>query len=129
MSGDVHYFSNGTEGFAWMDEWCNRCANDHCTHNADPDYENACGIIRDLISHRANPAMVDFRRQTKYGELPDWKCMEFSRCSCDRGPDDSPGPEPEPPVHPDQCVLFDADALMPGVPRGALLDVLDPVPA
>ena len=36
-------FSNGTEGYAWMDAWCDDCAHDHDMHT--PDGEGGCPII------------------------------------------------------------------------------------
>ena len=120
---EVHYFSNGTEGHMWMDAWCNRCVNDHCTHSDDPDYEHGCEHIRTMMRHEPIPAMVEVPFTTKSGwETTDWHCMDFRRCPCDRGPDDPPGEEPEPPVHPGQGQMFDTNELMPGVPRGVLID-------
>lgn len=122
MAAEVHYFSNGTEGHIWQHNWCDRCVNDHEYAHVEPWYEPdgaGCPIICDLLLGRANPAMIEMPD----GAWPRWHCMEFRRCSCDRGPDDPPGEEPEPPVHPGQGALFDGDALMPGVPREAVLDL------
>lgn len=37
-----HPFANGTEGRAWMAEWCNRCLHDHGMHD---DSGNGCPIF------------------------------------------------------------------------------------
>ena len=121
----VHYFSNGTEGYGWMANWCDRCVNDHSTHLREPDYDNGCPHICSMMNHEPIPAMI----RLDEGVWGSWTCMDFRRCSCDRGPDDPSEPDPEPPVHPGQGAMFDADALAPGVPRGEYLDSLPKVPA
>ena len=124
---DVHYFSNGTDGQIWMNEWCNRCANDHGTHKAEWD-EDGCPHIVSTLVHQFDPVFIPTEELV---ERPDgttfvwssWSCMEFRRCPCDRGPED-PGVEPPAPIDPNQGALFDTDGLMPGVWRDVVLDEL-----
>jgi hypothetical protein len=68
------------------------------------------------------PEWVDNSATEGFTMPPAIDCIKFSRCTCDNGPDDPPGEEPPPPVDPNQCVMFDADALAPGVPRAVFLD-------
>lgn len=39
-ASDRPAFSNGTEGDAWMENWCYRCV-----HEADPDETGACPLL------------------------------------------------------------------------------------
>lgn len=118
---EVYYFSNGTEGRMWMANWCDRCVSDHCTHNADPAYEDGCFHICEMMSHMPSEALI-----ASTNDHETWACLDFQRCSCDGGPDDPPGEEPPPPIDPNQIQMFDTDGLMPGVPRGVWLDELTP---
>lgn len=34
------YFSNGTEGMIWEEQWCNRCV-----HNKDPEEDGGCVVL------------------------------------------------------------------------------------
>lgn len=122
MADEVRYFSNGTEGQAWMAEHCNRCRHDHGTHRPEWDAEDGCPHVLSLVVGTADPVFIaDTLSMPSGGELSTWACVEYTRCPCDRGPDDSGVPLP-PVVDPNQSALFDADRLMPGVPRRVYLD-------
>lgn len=112
------HFSNGTEGYAWMANWCNRCERDHAAHIET--YENGgCEVLcRELLGL----PVPEFIEGT--GRLGDTiHCVEFRPCtSCGHG-DGGGEPDPRPiPIHPDQGLLFDATELAPGVPAGVLQD-------
>lgn len=122
----VHYFSNGTEGYAWMDRNCDRCVHDHINHRPDAD-NPGCPHILSLYVGTPDPVFIPEMAtytdrhgvEREYRET--WTCIEFSRCPCDRGPDD-PGEPAAPTPDPNQGVLFDVDALTPGVWRDVVLD-------
>lgn len=124
----VRYFSNGTEGGIWMSEWCNRCVHDHALHT---DTGEGCEHILNTMVEVFDPVFLRVTKTARHyqtGEPVDyetWECIEFSRCPCDRGPDD-PGQPLKPTPDPNQGALFDADALMPGVWRDVVLDELGP---
>lgn len=99
-----------------MARWCDRCANDHDEMHVT-DTGPGCIYVAMMMSHMPVEAMI-----ASTNEHERWACLGFRRCSCDRGPDDPPGEPPPAPVDPNQAVLFDADALAPGVPRGVWLD-------
>jgi hypothetical protein len=40
QAADRPAFSNGTEGYAWMANWCDRCV-----HEADPDTNGGCPLL------------------------------------------------------------------------------------
>lgn len=122
MSEPVYYFSNGTEGRIWQDQWCNRCTHDHVTHNPEPDYENGCRHILSMVAGIEDDAFIRINNG-RYDEL---HCLNFARCSCDNGPEDPPGPPPPMPPNPNQGVLFDVEQVAPGVWRDVVLDELKP---
>lgn len=113
---DVRYFSNGTEGCAWMANWCDRCTHDHDEMHVQ-QVGPGCEHTANLYFGHYDPV---FTRQDPL-EFAGWRCIMFSRCQCDRGPDD-PGVEPAPIPDPNQGALFDVDALAPGVWRDVVLD-------
>jgi hypothetical protein len=125
-SDDVRYFSNGTEGYGWMAENCDRCTHDHINHRPDAD-DPGCPHIASLFFGTHDPVFIP--EMTKWTDkngvereyVGTWTCIEFSRCACDRGPDD-PGVEPKPTPDPNQGALFDTGELMPGVWRDVVLD-------
>lgn len=133
MSDEVVYFSNGTEGRMWMSEWCDRCIHDHAEMHGPDGRGPGCLHIANTLIQAFDPVFIPetvtgIREDGTTWEFDTWSCMEFSRCPCDRGPDD-PGVEIPPPPDPNQLALFDADALPPGVWRDVVLDefALSPV--
>lgn len=107
------YFSNGTEGYAWMANWCDRCDKDHQAHVGE--HENGCEIIaRSMLAEPDEliPEWVETWDGT--GPFPpgdNVHCLAFAPCQgCNPG-DDGCGwetPTGPPPVHKDQGKLFDA---------------------
>ena len=43
-------FSNGTEGYAWMDAWCDRCVHDKGTRDGTDDA--GCPLVRVALMER-----------------------------------------------------------------------------
>lgn len=109
-----HYFSNGTEGRAWSAQWCDRCTEDHGMHG--DQWSEGCPLILSMLVGINEPELLG----DNFTEP--MTCLRFSRCQCDRGPDDPPGPPPPPPVDPNQGLLFEVTTEMTGVTRGAALD-------
>jgi hypothetical protein len=99
---DRRPFSNGTEGYAWMDNWCYRCV-----HN-DEEREIWCPLLTVALLGKTPAEWID---QTADGHrLGDtYRCTEFEERRDDDGPGDDPEPEPEPtPVDENQLDLIDA---------------------
>lgn len=126
MSDSVYYFSNGTEGDIWMREHCNRCLHDHGTHQPEWGAEDGCAHILSMMAGTANQVFIRVPHATAQFDV--LECTEFTRCPCDRGPDD-PGVPEKRPIDPNQGALFDTDGLMPGVWRDIVLDELTPAEA
>ncbi|HEX2551560.1 MAG TPA: hypothetical protein VHK64_08195, partial [Nocardioidaceae bacterium] len=91
-------FSNGTEGYAWMENWCGECV-----HN-DEETETYCPILSVALLGQTPAEWVEQPWQQiagrPEGELAptlggQYVCTEFERRRDDDG--DDPGPEPEPP--------------------------------
>lgn len=115
------YFSNGTEGYAWMAEWCDRCDKDHQAHI--DHHEDACPIIARSFLLEADetiPEWVDNSETEGFTFPPAVHCLSFAPCQqCEPGGDDGCGWEPPTPpvvVHPDQAT-FDFDDLAAAFPR------------
>lgn len=92
-------FANGTEGFAWTSNWCDRCVHDQSARRDDvkPDPANGgllgCALLAVALMERTPAEWID---QTADGHrLGDtYHCTEF-RAEGDGG-DDQPDPEPFP---------------------------------
>lgn len=117
-----HYFSNGTEGYGWQSRWCDRCANDHGMHNGNMG-EPQCPHIMDLLFGNDNGVFLG----DNFTEP--MTCIDFTRCTCDRGPDDPPGEKPPPPIDPNQGALFDITEVAMGVPAVVYADMFPMVTA
>lgn len=114
------HFSNGTEGFAWMENWCDRCENDHACHREEPEHGGGCEVLLRELTDQPVPEFIEGT-----GRLGDTvHCIEFRPCKAcgEGGGDDDGDTPPRIPIHPDQGVFFDASLLAPGVPSGVLLD-------
>ena len=64
--------SNGTEGMAFEDRWCSRCARD-CKYQRTNDGKDGCGILmkalcgiqpREWVKIASGPACLGFRVRT-----------------------------------------------------------------
>lgn len=90
MSGDVHYFSNGTEGEMWFAAWCEQCAHDHQASH-EGDYENGCERIVLMFVGDAHPDLTVHPddSHTERGFAP-WRhvhCAAFTPCgACEVNP-------------------------------------------
>lgn len=83
-------FSNGTEGYAWMENNCHRCVHDKPARN--DDYENACPII--LVAY-VGKTSAEWLRKDGFRLGDQYTCLYF-RDENDPGPDE-PTPIPDPP--------------------------------
>lgn len=88
---DERAFSNGTEGYAWMDNWCGQCVHDKGTR--DGTDETGCPLVMVALMQRTPIEWID---QTEGGHrLGDtYHCTEFRD---EDGGDDDPEPDPDPP--------------------------------
>lgn len=94
---DVRAFSNGTEGFAWMGNWCHECKHD------DDETEKWCPILTLAMIGEKTPA--EWVEKNPYGLGDRYECTEFEPRDEDG---DDPEPEPEPvPEDPNQLTIFD----------------------
>jgi len=100
-------FSNGTEGYGWMEEWCERCV-----HDAGADEGGGCPLVL-VALHRRTPS--EWLEQERRG---DYHCIEYR----DR---DDPGPGYEPPPDPP---LPGQLALLPAEPYKGVRMFADQIP-
>jgi hypothetical protein len=98
---DGRPFSNGTEGYAWMGNWC-----DECVHN-DEETEKYCPILTVALLSKTPAEWVEQPwgqiEGRPEGELAptlggQYVCTEFERRRDDGDDDPEPGPEPPPEV-------------------------------
>ena len=91
---DEPAFSNGTEGYAWMDNWCDRCVHDKGTR--DGTDEAGCPLVMVALMGKTPIEWID---QTENGHrLGDtYHCTEF-RDEDEGGGDDDAPPPPGPPA-------------------------------
>lgn len=104
---DGRAFSNGTEGYAWMDAWCYECVHD------DEKTERYCPILTLAMLGEKTPA--EWVEKEPRGLRDRYECTEFEPRD-----DDGDGPEPDPepvPEDPNQLTIFDemADQLLEAV--------------
>lgn len=81
LSGMVKYpFSNGTEGYAWMDVWCDECANDHTMHGPDSDGPG-CPIMAKSLLHEPIEEWDEYTNEKgDFFMPPAIVCREFKQC-------------------------------------------------
>lgn len=103
-SRDTPAFSNGTEGYGWMDAWCDRCVHDKGMRDGTDG--QGCPLVMVTLMRRTPAEFLDGPRDEQgcYGIADQYHCVEF-RDENDPGP----GYEPVEPVSPDQIELFDAE--------------------
>ncbi|MDF1603376.1 hypothetical protein [Nocardioides sp. YIM 152315] len=94
-------FSNGTEGYAWMANWCDRCIHDKPARQ--DRYEDACQIVVLALCGQTPGEWLEQRDpETGLRPLGDaYHCIEFR----DEGDGPPPPTEPEP-TPPGQGELF-----------------------
>lgn len=85
-------FSNGTEGYAWLDNWCDQCKHDR---GARQGRDEGCPLVLVSLMHRTPVEWID---QTANGHrLGDtYHCTEFAPDD-EGGGDRDPEPDPLPP--------------------------------
>jgi hypothetical protein len=89
-------FSNGTEGYAWIENWCDRCLHDKPAR--EDRYEDACQILAISLLGQT-PA--EWIRQPGFVLGDTYHCIDF------RDEDDGPPPPTEPePTPPGQGEMF-----------------------
>lgn len=96
-------FANGTEGYGWMENWCDRCLHDKEMRETGAGF--GCPLILVAYQGLIPSEWLDGPRDEsgRYGISDQYHCVEF------RDEDDpGPGYEPTEPVSPDQMELFDA---------------------
>jgi hypothetical protein len=99
------YFSNGTEGYAWMAQWCDRCALDHGMYRGNGD--GGCQIVALALvdGDAVIPEWIDETEEKGFTFPPAVTCIMFERCRpC--FPDKNDPPKPRPPI-PGQSQFFD----------------------
>ncbi|TDB86468.1 hypothetical protein E1264_17880 [Actinomadura sp. KC216] len=92
---DERPFSNGTEGYAWLDNWCGRCINDKPARDGRDD--EGCPLILVSLMGRTPIEWIE-KRDPESGlvRLGDsYHCMYFR--DEDDGGDPEPTPIPDPP--------------------------------
>lgn len=96
LARDGSPFSNGTEGYAWFDNWCCRCIHDKPFRKGDDG--NACGIWTLALTGKT-PAEWIRQDEDRLGDR--YHCVEF------RDERDGPPPRTEPmPTPPGQGELI-----------------------
>lgn len=89
-------FSNGTEGYAWTANWCDRCIHDKPAR--EDRYEDACGIFTLSLCGQTPGEWLE-QEGRPFGDQ--YHCIEF------RDEDDGPPPPTEPiPTPPGQGELY-----------------------
>jgi len=107
---DKRPFSNGTEGYAWMANWC-----DDCGHN-DEETEKWCPILSVALLGKTPAECVEQPWQQVAGRPEGetapvlggtYECTEFELAADPEDPGDPPPVAPEPvPVADGQLELF-----------------------
>ena len=88
-------FSNGTEGYAWLENWCGRCVHDKPAREGRD--EDGCPLILVSLLGRTPIEWIEQRDSSGLIRLGDsYSCMYF-RDEEDGGGDPEPQPIPDPP--------------------------------
>lgn len=87
-------FSNGTEGYGWMANWCDRCTRDAPFRNGIAS--TGCPLILISLSERTPAEWLDGPRDEhgRYSIADQYTCIEFKAPGGGGG---GPRPKPEPP--------------------------------
>lgn len=83
---DERPFSNGTEGYDWMEAWCERCV-----HDVDHENTGGCPLVAVAFLQRTPVEWVEGPRSADggYSIQGQYECTEFQKR-------DDEGPLPEP---------------------------------
>ena len=110
-------FSNGTEGYGWMANWCDRCLRDAPHRNMGKG--SGCPLILVALQDRTPAEWLDGPRDEKgrYSIEDQYHCIEF------KGPGGGGGGEPRPKPEPSGM-----DGLFPR-PERAVRMFVQPNPA
>lgn len=73
-------FSNGTEGHAWMSNWCSYCVHDHGMHQGNDNTDEACDLI--LLALLENSSNKPTWPEAWLPEPDDGKFFMPSRLTC-----------------------------------------------
>ena len=94
-SRDVPAFSNGTEGYGWMANWCDRCLRDAPFRNGIA--KTGCPIILVTMLSRTPAEFLDGPRDEhgRYSIEDQYHCIEFKAPGGGGGGE--PRPKPDPP--------------------------------
>ena len=110
-------FSNGTEGFAWVANWCDRCIHDKPAR--EDQYEDACGIFTLSLTGRTPSEWIEQEWGEKGPPVDRYHCVMF------RDEDDGPPPPTEPePTPPGQGELLPMEDF---VGSRMFVDMVNPV--
>lgn len=93
---DRRPFANGTEGYGWMDNWCDQCIHDKGARDGSDD--RGCPLVMVALMGKTPVEWIDGPRdeQGRYSIADQYHCTEF-RDEDEGGDDDSP-PLPGPPA-------------------------------
>lgn len=89
-ASDEPAFSNGTDGYAWLEVWCGDCVHDREARN---DTGPGCPLVLVSLMQKTPAEWTPVEDPQEYEESGPYVCTEYR--SEDDGGD--PGPEPEPP--------------------------------
>ena len=126
----IHTFSNGTEGYGWMDCYCYECA----YYPPDGPAGEYCALECALLLGEVSPDLARLfgfeQREPKYGPRDGW-CMGEQSCRFfkqkeDRG--DGEWTPPPPPPDPNQLVLI-ADPTEDAAVLATSPPAREPIPA
>lgn len=97
QSSDRAPFSNGTEGFAWESNWCDRCLRDAPFRNGLKG-ATGCPLLLVAITGRTPAEWLDGPRDEhgRYSMADQYVCVEF-KAPGGGGGGGEPRPRPEPP--------------------------------
>lgn len=88
---DTPAFSNGSQGYSWMANWCDRCTHDNLDDNTYGPY--GCPIVAVTMMSRTPAEFIAADERAEI--LADYRCIEF-RDRDDPGATE-PTPLPDPP--------------------------------
>lgn len=85
-------FSNGTQGYGWMANWCDRCLHDAIFQNTGKG--SGCPIIASVMCDNTVPP--EWYAPTEEDEIfANYTCIEFKPRGW-RDPEPKPKPDPQP---------------------------------